>query len=193
MWGVDGRWGSRWPSSIELPLWWTGAKGQCSSTIQREKTRHLMTIGCDIATTLGDACPPRPNRQVGQRQGSGCSACAGPVAGGSHEASEPGQKGFERHVLAAGELRCPGVQPWQDGLGRTKAKTRTGGSFGGRNGVHGEGRYSDVEMAKGREPREARLAGRGGLEGQERTAQCSTGSLGSWDGQRVRAFNEQQQ
>ena len=145
------------------------------------------------STTLGDACPPRPNRQVGQRQGSGCSACAGPVAGGSHEASEPGQKGFERHVLAASELRCPGVQPWQDGLGRTKAKTRTGGSFGGRNGVHGEGRNSDVEMAKGREPREARLAGRGGLEGQERTAQCSTGSLGSWDGQRVRAFDEQQQ
>lgn len=74
--------------------WCEGAVQQHDTT---GKTRRLMTIGCDIATTLGDACPPRPNRQVGQRQGSGCSACAGPVAGGSHEASEPGQKGFERH------------------------------------------------------------------------------------------------
>ena len=37
MWGVDGRWGSWWPSSIEFLLWWTGAKGQCGSTIRREK------------------------------------------------------------------------------------------------------------------------------------------------------------
>lgn len=163
VWGVDGRWGSRWPSSIELPLWWTGAKGQCSSTIRRERNRRLMTIGYDIATTHRDTCPSQPNRQVGQRQGSGCSAYMGPVAGGSHEASKPGQKGFERRVLAASELRCPGVQPWQDGAGAHEGKNPDRGDPSVvENGVHSEGRNSDVKMAKGREPREARLAGRAG-------------------------------
>lgn len=37
-------------------------------------------------------------------------------------------------------------------------------------------------------------AGRaGGLEAESGTAQRSTGTLGPWDGQRVRAFSEQQQ
>jgi len=100
--------------------------GWCEGAVQQHDTTGKTQAFDDDRLRYSYDTPPRPNRQVGQRQGSGCSACVRPVAGGSHEASEPGQKGFERHVLAASELRCPGVQPWQDGLGRTKAKTRTG-------------------------------------------------------------------
>ena len=82
-------------------------RGSAAARYDGKKTVRLMTIGCDIATT-----PERLSttaKQAGLAEAG--APRVGPVAGGSHEASEPGQKGFERRVLAASELRCPGVQP----------------------------------------------------------------------------------